>query len=103
MKRLPEYVAEAHDRCPTAHTTVAGPQPINIIGNRIGAQTVVLARGVRDERSRYSPKKKAISSSQLLQGTGSPKGAGNGAPGTTTLLAFANSFSPAVPKCMCSW
>jgi hypothetical protein len=32
----------------------------------------------------YAPKKKSISSSQLLQGSGSSKGSGNGAPGTTT-------------------
>jgi hypothetical protein len=74
----------------------------HVMCDRIGTQTVVLARGVRDERSRYSPKKKAISSSQLLQGTGSSKGAGNGAPGTATLPAL-NSLAPAVPKCTCSW
>jgi len=31
----------------------------------------------------YAPKKKSISSSQLLHGRGSSKGSGNGAPGTT--------------------
>lgn len=32
----------------------------------------------------YPPKKKSISSWQLLHGSGSSNGSGNGAPGTTT-------------------